>query len=428
MKRLEDYQDEMYWCGRCSYCKWVNGPAMRSHRFSKICPSIEDKNFHAYSCSGKLDVAWSFLRGRIPFTDKMLDVVYRCTMCGACDSNCRVTMGNLLSNNEILHALRLKCVEAGQALPEHMILIENLKREDNPFGEPKNKRGEWAEGLGLKNASKEKVDVLFHAGCRFSYDEELRDIVRGYASLLKEMGVDIGIAGKEEACCGLRAFDIGFKGEMEKYADDMMTRIASSGATKLVTACSDGYSAFKYYYPWVGVNLNVEILHVTEYLDQLIKKGKLKFDKELPMKVTYHDPCHLGRLGEIYEPWDGEWKEVLGHMPISEPPKPLRSGENGVYDAPRNILKSIPGLELVEMERNRVNTWCCGAGGGALEAFPDFAYRTATERIEEAKASGADALVTACPWCERTFRDALKENEDNFEIYDIIELVGRTKK
>ena len=427
LKKLEAYKDEMYFCGRCNYCKWVNAPAMKSKRFSKICPSIEDKNFHAYSCSGRIDVAWSFLAGRIQYTDKMLDVVYRCTMCGACEANCKVMMGNMISNNEILHALRVRCAEEGQALPEHMMLLENMKREDNPFGEAKAKRGNWAEGLGVKDATKEKVDVLFHAGCRLSYDEDLRDVARGYAILLKEADVDFGIAGREEACCGLRAFEAGFKGELEKYAEDMVTRLKASGAKKLVTPCADGYSAFKYYYPWVGVKLNVEVLHITEYLNELVEKGKLKFKKEVPIRVTYHDPCHLGRLGETYEPWDGKWKEVLGHMLISEPPKPLRTGENGVYEAPRNILNHIPGLELVEMERNRVNSWCCGAGGGVLEAFPDFAYRTAMERIEEAKATGAEALVTSCSWCERTFKDALKERGEKFEIYDIVELIRRAR-
>jgi Fe-S oxidoreductase len=427
LKNLEDYQNEIYWCGRCNYCKWVSAPLMKSYRFSKICPSIEDGNFHAYSCSGKLHLAWGLLKGRVDYTDKMLDAVYRCTMCGACEANCRVTMGNMISNNQILHALRIRCVEDGQVLPEHMFMLENMKREDNPFGEPKAERGYWAEGLGLKDATKEKVEVLFHVGCRYSYDEGLRDTIRGMATLLKEADVDFGITGREESCCGIRAFDLGFKGEMEKYADDMASRVSSSGATKLVTPCADGYSAFKYYYPWVGLKLDVEVLHITEYIEHLMKAEKLQFTKELPIKVTYHDPCHLGRLGEEYKPWDGEWVEVLGHMPVSEPRKPLRSGENGVYEAPRNVLKGIPGLELVEMERNRVSTWCCGSGAGSLEAFPGFAYRTAMERIEEAKTTGAEALVTSCPWCERTFKDALREHDEIFEIYDIVDLARRAR-
>lgn len=426
-KKLDDYEQELYWCGRCSYCKFVNIPFMKSHRFSQICPSVKDQNFHAYSCSGKLNVAWSYLKGRIPYSDKLLDVIYRCPLDGACDTNCRVIMGNMISNNEILHALRVKLVEDGQILPEHMALIDGLRKEDNVFGDPKTKRGDWAAGLGLKDATREKVDVLFHSGCRLAYDEELRNVVTESAILLRDAGIDLGIAGREEVCCGLRAFDIGFKGEMEKYAEGVASVVRESGANTLVTPCADCYSAFKYYYPWIGVKLNVEVLHIIEYLDRLMKEGKLKFRKKITMRITYHDPCHLGRLGEAYEPWNGEWKKVLGHMYLSEPRKPLRTGERGVYESPRNILRSLPGLELVEMERNRVNSWCCGAGAVVLEAFPDFAHRTAMERIEEAKASGAEALVTSCPWCERNFKDSVKESGGKFPVYDIVELLKEVR-
>jgi Fe-S oxidoreductase len=427
LKDLKHYEFELGLCGRCSYCKWVDLPVLKSHRFSKICPSIEDRNFHAYSGGGRLNLAWAFLKGMVPYSEKMLDIVYRCTMCGACDTNCRVIMGNMISNNEIVHAQRVRCVEDGQILPEHLVMVDNMRKEDNPFGEKKTKRSSWADGLKLKDAIREKVDVLFHAGCRFSYDEELRDVIREAAVFLQEAGVDFGIAGREEACCGLRAFEVGFKGEMEKYAEDMANRLSTTGATKLVTPCAECYSAFKYYYPWIGRKLDVEVLHITELIDQLTKEGRLKFRKEIRMKVTYHDPCHLGRLGEDYEPWDGKWKEVVGHMLISDPPKPLRTGENGVYQSPRNILNSIPGLEVTEMERNRANAWCCGAGGGALEAFPDFAKRTAMERIEEAKATGAQALVTSCPWCERNLKDTIKQSGEKLEVYDIIELLRRAK-
>jgi len=359
----------------------------------------------------------------------MLDAVYRCTLCGGCEMSCNVVQGNRIANNEVLHALRVKCVEDGQILPEHQVMIESLKKEDTPLvGESKAKRGDWAEGLGLKDATKEKVDVLFHAGCRFSFDEDLRDIVRADATLLKEAGVDFGVLGREEACCGGRAFDLGFMDEMEKYAEDMIGKIKTSGATKLVTPCADGYSTFKYYYPWIGRKLDVEILHITEVFDRLIKEGKLKFKKKVPMRVTFHDPCHLGRLGENYETWNGEWKKVRNHLIISEPLRPLHTGAGGVYEAPRTILKAIPGLELAEMERIKVNTWCCGAGGGALEAFPEFAFRTAMERIKEAKATGAEALVTACPWCEQNFKNALEESGSKFKVYDATELITMAKE
>jgi Fe-S oxidoreductase len=414
LKRLEDYRRDLYQCGREGYCKWVNAPEMKSATFSNICPSFKDGKFHAYACGGRLNIAWCLLEGNIDYTDKMLDAVYRCTLCGGCEMSCNVINGNRIANNEILHALRVKCVEDGQILPEHQAMIESLKKEDTPLvGESKAKRGDWAEGLGLKDATKEKVDVLFHAGCRFSLD----------ATLLKQAGVDLGIEGREEACCGGRAFHLGFMNEIEKYADDMISKLKASGATKIVTPCADCYSNYKYYYPWIERKLGIEILHITEFFDQLVKEGKLKFKKEISLRVTYHDPCHLGRLGEDYETWNGEWKKVRNHLVISDPPRPLHTGAGGVYEPPRNILKAIPGLELAEMERTKWVTWCCGAGGGALEAFPDFAFRTAMERIKEAKATGAEALVTACPWCERTFKNALEESGSKFKIYDITELI-----
>jgi len=139
-----------------------------------------------------------------------------------------------------------------------------------------------------------------------------------------------------------------------------------------------------------------------EFIDRLIKDGKLKFTRTVPMTVTYHDPCHLGRRDHVYVPGEA----IMG-----------------IYDAPRDIIQSIPGVELVEMYRIKEYAWCCGAGGGVREAYPDFNLFTATERVEEAKATGAEAIVTACPWCERNFMDAINAGGDRMKVLDIIELV-----
>jgi len=180
----------------------------------------------------------------------------------------------------------------------------------------------------------------------------------------------------------------------------------------------------KLYYPRLGKGMKFEVYHITEYLDRLIKEGKLKLTKEVPLEVTYHDPCHLGRLGEAHIPWKGEHKKVMNQVNIHMPRKIFRKGTHGVYDPPRDVLKAIPGLKLTEMERIKEYAWCCGAGGGVKEAYPEFAIRTAQERIEEARvAAGAEAIVTACPWCERNFKDALKDNGGGMKVYDIIELV-----
>ena len=143
------------------------------------------------------------------------------------------------------------------------------------------------------------------------------------------------------------------------------------------------------------------------------------------MTVTYHDPCDLGRQGEPYIPWQGKEKKIKSQIIVYEPRRPRYNGAWGVYDPPRRILKSIPGVQLVEMERIREYSWCCGAGGGVREAYPEFSLWTAEERIAEACATGAEAIVSACPWCERNFMDAVSAGEETMKVYDIVELVNK---
>jgi len=162
------------------------------------------------------------------------------------------------------------------------------------------------------------------------------------------------------------------------------------------------------------------VLHITEYIDQLMQDGKFKFNRRVPMKVTYHDPCNLGRLAEPWYHWE----------PKYEPPniavgKTWRRGEKGVYEPPRNILKGIRGLELIEMERIWDNAWCCGYGGGVGTAFPDFALWTAGERIEEAKTTGAEAIVSSCPHCKDILGRAADANNTGIKVYDITEVMLR---
>ena len=240
-------------------------------------------------------------------------------------------------------------------------------------------------------------------------------------TLLASAGVDIGIMGKDEACCGGRAYRMGYRGEFTQCAEKNIEAWTKAGVKTVVTSCADCYYAFKRLYPTVGSKF--EVLHTVEFVDRLIKQGKMKFSKMIPMKVTYHDPCHLGRQGEPYVPWNGKEKKIRGQMVIYEPRKPRYNGACGVYDQPRSILKAIPGIELVEMERIREYAWCCGAGGGVIDAYPDFSSWTARERIEEAKSTGAEAMVSACPWCESNFISAVKANNEKMKVYDIVELV-----
>ena len=194
-----------------------------------------------------------------------------------------------------------------------------------------------------------------------------------------------------------------------------------SGVKTIVTPCSDCYHALKVQYAKLG--MEIEVLHTVEFIDRLIAEGRIKFTKSVPKTVTYHDPCHLGRQGEPYVAWDGKEKKILNQVHTWEPKRPRNNGNHGIYDAPRRVLASIPGLELVEMERIREYAWCCGAGGGCSETYPEYSAWTAGERITEANSTGAEALVTACPWCESSFAKAVDEHGKGIQVLDIIELV-----
>ena len=419
---LEDYKADMERCSQCSYCKWIPLDQIKSWRFAKGCPSIAYNNFNSYSARGRFAVALSLLNGQSTYTDRVLDIVYKCATCGSCDVSDKICRYNL-EPLEMMHELRFRLVEDGQLLPQHMLYIEHLRKQDNMMLEDRAERGDWAEGLDVKRITSEPAQVLFFAGCRFAYDKDLRETARTAVTILKNSGVDIGIMGKDESCCGGRAYDMGYKGEFIKFAENATQAWKAAGVKTVVTSCADCYHAFIRLYPPLGTKF--EVLHIVQYLDRLIKEGKIKFRKKIPLRVTYHDPCHLGRQGEPYVPWQGKEKKILNQVVVYEPRKPRYNGAWGVYTPPRDILKSIPGLELIEMERIKEYSWCCGAGGGIKEAYPEFSNWTATERIEEAKSTGAGAIVSACGWCERNFTDAINAAGDKLQVFDVVDLVKK---
>jgi len=418
---LVDYQADMERCSQCTYCEWVPFDQLKSLRFAKTCPSIAYHYFLSYAARGRFAVAWSLLKGKSGYTDRVLDIVYKCQTCGGCDVSCKICRYNL-EPLATWFELRAKLVEDGQTLPQHTAIIDCLRKEQNTMLKPAAERGKWAEGLDIKNITTEKAEVVFFVGCRFSYDEELQKVARAAVTLLKNAGIDIGIAGKDEVCCGGRTYQTGYQQEFVECAQNNINAGTKAGIKTVVTSCSDCYHAFKRLYP-DKIGSEFEVLHTVEFIDKLVKEGRIKFNKAVPMTVTYHDPCHLGRQGEPYVPWQGKEKKIKGQIVVYEPPKPRYNGAWGIYNPPRDVLKSIPGIKLVEMERIREYAWCCGAGGGVREAYPDFSSWTANERLEEAKATGAEAIVGACPWCERNFLDANSTAGEGMKVFDIIELV-----
>ena len=231
---LEDYRAMVQRCSRCSYCKWIPFAQVKSWRFAKGCPSVEYGRFQSYSASGKFAVSLALLEDRISYSDGLLDIVFKCMLDGNCDVACKVCRYDL-EPVEMMRQLRFKLIDDGQFPFQDIPLIDHLRKEDNTMMMPKADRGKWAEGLDVKDLTQEKAEVVFHAGCRFSYDEELWRIPRTAVTLLKNAGIDVGIMGKDENCCGGRLCDMGYRGEFLKYAENNRDAWTTAGVIQDTT-------------------------------------------------------------------------------------------------------------------------------------------------------------------------------------------------
>jgi Fe-S oxidoreductase len=418
---LEEYRQDMETCCRCSACKFIPFENVKGFLNVNVCPSIARYNFHAYSGGGRLSLGVAVLDKELDLSDKLLEVVYNCQMCGACDISCKYAMD--MEVLEPINEMRIECVEQGRTLPVFEKMMGSLRTKGViPAGANAGRKA-WHDGLHVADYTKEKVDVVYHAGCRTRLDRQMRNVARSTVSLMQKAGAAVGIAGARESCCGGRAYEIGYKADFLKQAEKNMESIRASGARTLVTACAECYYAFKVLYDRFGLRGGLEVLHSTEYLARSIGEGTLTPKKKVGLRVTYHDPCHLGRLGEPYVHWHG--KQIPGHIRLFDPPKEFRRGTFGVYEPPRDVLKAIPGLNLTEMDRIKEYAWCCGAGGGVRESNPEFASWTARERVKEAEATGVEAIVSACPGCEKSLREAVRDLNSRLDVYDVVELVER---
>jgi Fe-S oxidoreductase len=373
-------------------------------------------NFHPYSGGGKIILALLLEMGRIKPSDELRDIVYKCTECGACDVSCKFLY--TLEPLEIIMKLREKLVDAGYGpMPKQQQYIDSVKKSNNPYNEPHEKRLDWLpEDIELDPNAK----VLYYVGCTSAYRRE--EMAIAAAHIMNAAQVPFNILSDDEFCCGSPILRTGDTKTFQEFLNKNLDVIESKGIETVVFSCAGCYDTFKVDYPLYR-NYNFRVLHVVELFDELVETGQLKLTNEVSLTVTYHDPCHLGRNAEGYEEWDGDVVDLMPMISINMPPKPKRTGAKGIYDAPRNILKKIPGLKLVEMERIKEYAYCCGAGAGVKSAFPEFALTTAKTRIQEAEDTGAEALTSACPFCSTNLQDAIKESGSKLRFYDINELL-----
>jgi Fe-S oxidoreductase len=316
--------------------------------------------------------------------------IWLCTTCGKCPQQCPRDVKQIESGV----ALRRIATEYG-VFPTPVKPIRTVSAsligEGNPLSEERKKRADWAQGLSVKTFT-EGMEVLYFPGCYLSYDPRLKKVATATANILNKAGVDFGILGSKENCCGESIRKTGDEELFKRLARENIKTFIDNGVKKILVSSPHCYHTFKNEYPEFMVDF--EVVHISQYVYELIHGGRIELTKEYGKKVTYHDPCYLGR-------------------------------HNGIYDEPREALKKIPGLELNEMPDSLEDSLCCGGGGGRIWMETPKGERFSDLRLEQAIGVGAEVLVTSCPYCISNFEDSKLTLDvgEGIEIKDITEIL-----
>ena len=323
-------------------------------------------------------------------TDIEQEDIWRCTTCGTCPQRCPRGVNQI----ELGVSLRRIATEYGvfpKAVTPIVTVSGSLQVEGNPFNMDRSKRADWADGLSVKPFA-EGMEILYSPGCYLSYDPRLKKVAAATVKILNAAGVDFGILGTEESCCGESIRKTGNEQLFRHLAKENIKKFIDRGVKKILVSSPHCYHSFKNEYP--EFNVNFEIIHITQFLSELMQAGRLKAVREYGKKITYHDPCYLGR-------------------------------HNKIFDAPRDVLNRIPGVEFTELEERRENSFCCGGGGGRIWMETPKGERFSDLRLKQAVDIGAEVLVTACPYCITNFTDSSLslEGGQSIEVKDITEVV-----
>jgi Fe-S oxidoreductase len=381
---MMEFADILHRCFRCGYCKFPNN----YQDFN--CPSYSKFRFETYSPGGRMWLLRAWLNGEIKTSPRLAEILFSCATCGNCVEHCVFPK----FKDDILHAFlaaREEMVNRGTVPPAVRDYLKALQVHGNPYKLPASERGKWEHGLNLESYSGQ--EYLFHIGCVGSLDERGTKMARSAAGLLKKLGVSFGILGTGENCDGNEARSLGEKGVFQSLVEQNIKEFQRLGVKKVITLSPHAYHAFKNDYP--KDSYPFEVFHYTQVLAMQAKKLSA-LPAHSPLQVTYHDPCYLGR-------------------------------HNKEYQAPRKVLKSISGLQLMEMGRVKENAFCCGGGGGnfftdLLGSGPESPARA---RVREAVDTGASVLAVACPNCAKMLGDAVKaENlEGKIAVREISEII-----
>lgn len=378
---LEKYAANVKACSRCGMC--IVGEA------GYVCPVQQHTGgFDQYVARGRNQIAKAILNGNLEYTKELADSAYTCLGCNSCHAQCtrmdmRTGKSGYIDETKIQYALRVDLCKAGYEPAALQEIDAAIDRTGNPFGEDAAKRAAWADGLPAKG------ETVYFAGCYAAYRNP--KIAKATVAILKAGGIDVAYLGEAENCCGVPQLADGNRELAEKLILKNVEALKQAGAKRVITSCAGCYHALKSEYPEIVGELPFEVVHSSEVIAGLVKDGKITLSENIAKKVTYHDPCHLGR-------------------------------HEGVYDEPREILSAISGVELVEMPRSKANAWCCGGGSIVSTAFPALSGDIAADRVAEAAATEAELLVSACPSCESNLMPGARKAK--MKVYDLNVLVA----
>jgi heterodisulfide reductase subunit D len=379
-------------CTRCGECL-------------RYCPVYAQKGEEEIDPRGKIRAFKSFIRSQYGIWAKLFgprkldeaklkkfsEMIYRCTLCGECSVSCPVS----IDAKGLWTALREVLVEMGHYPEAANRMRANIREARNVSGDENEERTEWLEYLDEvpdHRYQKEKAEVAFFVGCVASFFPLVQRIPQAFVEILNRAEIDFTLLGGEEWCCGFPLIGAGMKKEAEVLIQHNLEAVRKKGIRRVVFACPSCYHTWKKEYK-TG---DIQLFHSTQFIKELIDQGKIRF-KEKKMKVTYHDPCDLGRASGVFEP-------------------------------PREILRAIPGVELIELEGNREQCKCCGGGGNLEMVDPELSAALAQEKINQVQKTGADTVITACQQCIRTILTTARRKEIPITAMDITEFVLKNMK
>ncbi|GIV15652.1 MAG: hypothetical protein KatS3mg022_1087 [Armatimonadota bacterium] len=314
--------------------------------------------------------------------------IWLCTACAQCETLCPrgVPVAAVFQN---LRGMAWEERRVPKGLPS---VLWSIYWNNNPWSQPPSYRSQWAKGLDVPRFDPNAHEILYYVGCTTAYDRRAQKVARALVKLFRAAGVRFGTLGEEEPCCGDAAKSLGYAPYFEEIVQNAAQVFAQNGVNRLVTTSPHCYGTFRNYAPRYQVRFEAE--HYTQFIDRCLSEGRLRFSQEVPLRVAFHDPCFLGR-------------------------------RNGEYEAPRRILDAIPGLQRVEMARSRQDALCCGGGGGRMWMETSVGERFADLRVKDALATGAQVLVTACPFCIACFEESVKTvGNGDLRVMDVAELAA----